>query len=83
MVKAFIFCRLCACIVAEFPQNQLPDRYKCPYCGVEGHVKWRKRKWDGTLQHLTLLTAVNCQSAIGFRMKLCFPERVNTVFPRS
>jgi uncharacterized OB-fold protein len=73
MVKAVIFCRECACVVAELPDRYVPNRYKCPHCGVEARVKWRKRKWDGTLDELTWFTAVRTQSAMAFRMKLCFP----------
>ena len=80
MVRALIFCRVCASIIAEIPERYVPDHYKCPYCGVEASVKWRK-KWDGTLKGLTYLTAVSTQSAMAFRMRLCFPEPMESAFP--
>lgn len=70
MVKAFIFCRVCASIVVELPMKWVPDHYKCPHCGVESTVRWRKKKWDGTLKGLTMFTAVSTQSNIAYRMRL-------------
>jgi len=59
MTQAYIFCKVCKGIVAQFSDRSTPHLFKCPLCGVEGPVV-RRRNWDGNLATLKRYLVAAC-----------------------
>lgn len=60
-----VFCRNCERIIANFSSPLgYPSRMKCPKCQTEGELCYR-RKWNGELRRLNLLTLCNVHSEAG------------------
>jgi len=69
MTQAYIFCKVCRGIVAQFNNRRVPDNFKCPVCGVKGRIIWR-RNWDGRLETLKRYLVVACvNSNSGYMMR--------------